>query len=147
METRAVLRPLGAIHALYGNHHGSGSAGESGTSVLYEAISLRSENPDDEWMYQLAHQENNDPNAPIRAAVALAVSGRHAEAVNVLSTLAIDSGTTTTTILTRVLSCDKNNLTPDVLLELCLHRRLRECLEGVTEDFAIKAPPLPVHMW
>ena len=186
METRAVLRPLGAIQALYGNHR-SGSAGESGSSILYEAVSLRSENPDDEWMYQLAHQESNDPNAPVRAAVALAVSGRFVEATKVLSTFNINhthtcsSGgdgapaATASSLVTRVLSVeeeggedeatgegailqkrkgsssssrmDNNFVGSDVLLELCLLRRLKECIDGTSMDFAIRTPPLPVHMW
>ena len=156
VETRVSTRPVGALSSTDKNDI------EPTLSQVFEAVSLRSENPHDEWMYQLAHQANNDPHAYVRSAITHALGGRYQAALVQLSEhqlvgsqhqVLADRRVNSTAKMVGV-SGDASSLPSlnlgDPVVDLCLIQRLTQCsngeLPGATE-FAVRVPSKIAHLW
>eukprot|EP00658_Telonema_sp_P-2_P065282 TRINITY_DN5455_c0_g1_i9.p1 TRINITY_DN5455_c0_g1~~TRINITY_DN5455_c0_g1_i9.p1 ORF type:complete len:322 (-),score=57.58 TRINITY_DN5455_c0_g1_i9:55-1020(-) len=74
-ETRFTSRPVGAV---------VGTEEDTTVYVVHEVVDTVTAKDQDEWMYQLQHQQQTDPHSAVKTAVDLAIKGQYNEALSLL---------------------------------------------------------------
>ena len=112
-ETRFTSRPVGAVVG----------AEDDAVYVVHEVVDAVTAKDQDEWMYQLQHQQQTDPHSAIKTAVELALKGLFEEAPSLLV----------------------DNSVLDSLYH-CLSEKIKKCAQNQTATFPLRLPQI-TNLW
>jgi hypothetical protein len=147
VETTFAFRRLGAC-APRGNRRVSvngflQAAGEAPApqheplTMMIELVSKRKEDVAQEWMYELAKQDDGDPHAVVRRVVEAAIRGHIAEDYNKLGWGETDGGDSDGSVSPQL-------STGDYVLYRCVRSRLSNCLDDPSK-FIVRTAS--ITMW
>ena len=140
VETLFALRRIGGVHPQQTSSIDSANSGRIDTPIIkmIELVSRRQEDGNhQEWMYELAKQDDGDPHAAVRRIVDAALQGHIPEDL-------FRSMGWPAVSFNRSISPQGEQPPSDLVLERCVKSRLALCAEHPS-DFVVHTPS--VVMW